>query len=76
MAANPKRYPRKQSKVGYYNSVCTTCFASAGHSNFECGPIDESKSYICDAFLAERGILTRSEQAGMTAPHRPGANTL
>jgi hypothetical protein len=62
MVANPQRNLRKRNKDGSYDSICLTCFATVGHSKFECGPLEDTHTHICDsAFLAERGIFTRIE---------------
>ena len=76
MAVKSELYPRKRSKVGSFDSICLTCFATYG-----CCPGGKSpehvKNHVCDsAFLAERGILTRREPAGKTAPYRPSAQAL
>lgn len=71
MVANPNRYPRKRNKDGSYDSICLTCFATVGHSKFECGPLEDTHTHICDsAFLAERGIFTRVDFSKPPADHR------
>ncbi|HEY4382531.1 MAG TPA: hypothetical protein VGN01_19440 [Acidobacteriaceae bacterium] len=74
MAVKSKLPPRRQTKVGSRDPICLTCFEVVGG----CGPDDRlpehDKIHVCDsAFLAERGIFTRTETLKRTLSHLPGA---
>ena len=66
MAANPKRYPRKQSrKDGSLESICLTSIANI-RSALGLAPEQEQDCIRDSAFLAERGLFTQ-----MDAPRIP-----
>ena len=75
MAVKSKLLPRKRNKDGSYDSICLTCFATVGG----CGPDgqlpDHHKAHVCDsAFLAERGLFTRTKSKQHPASTRPETN--
>ena len=67
------KLPRKRNKDGSYTALCLTCFATVGDCDPEGRPEEHAKSHVCDsAFLAERGLFTRTESKRHPTPHLPG----
>jgi hypothetical protein len=62
MAVTSKLYPRRRNKDGSHDSICLTGFATVGGYGPDGHLPQLDKIHICDsAFLAERGLFTRTE---------------
>ena len=50
-------YAHRHNPDGWFDSICTTCFATIARSRDEAALAEQEKKHLCDlAFLADRGI--------------------
>jgi hypothetical protein len=49
-------YPHRHNRDGSFDSICTTCFATIGHTQFESDLTDAEQYHSCEqSILAGRG---------------------
>jgi hypothetical protein len=72
MAANPNRHPPADIESANRQSITLNYRTAELRSN---PGLDQTVAYQCDsAFLAERGIFSKSESVRFAAQSKPGAH--
>ena len=57
-------YPHRKNRDGSFDSICLRCFATIARAKEVAELKNREKQHVCDeAFLAERGLFSRTSAA-------------